>query len=1088
MKCRDRNIVRFLLLTGFLATLLSISAASASVIDAPHNESNKIGCGDCHTYSLWWTYSPAQSRSDYSLIADDLCNKCHGSGGYAPNKLSHSFETMDLMHKQSAGDWQTTCVDCHDPHLQGQLDWLTIEPSVVTDLYLATGKRGTATMSYDSASHSTTFDYVDADARPGWLDPALWSVKTDGTRGLILYINDPAGSSTFEVNSAVESLAIIPGTPSGTGTITVQGEIPDTFSPDAEFSLFYGQLLKQSILTPNTSVMSVKFFDSGIQYDSGLIGGPADPVSNPPEGICQVCHYYTRYHNYDRQRPDPEDIDYPDGARIAVIDHNSGTVCNECHPTAEGFKPINADHTFLSSAGTTCANCHLASEDFVVDTHNGTCGTCHTEAPQLISAVSTGTGNKWPSSPHASGNCYDCHDTDGPGPDDIAGDFSNHPKAFDSDNNPDNGFDGHDGQLIATYGCTNNCHFHAGKDIVAEIHTGESVPSDPCVKCHELTVVDQGTYSGTKLTAKGTYDGSGKLIGSAVSGQGDCEHCHSTIATYWRAHPKQYTHENQVTVTGTGLCFRCHWYDINNKPEDIIDSIHYTVNGSCDMCHGVDGALKSLTAINGPGDCTNCHTSSFALHDISRFVSFDHRTTGLVTPEPADADVHCMLCHNEGQNNPDSPYLILDVHSPLIIPPATLPANYNNCLAYCHDDQGYLIGSAVGHGFADLNGVPNTCSTCHPEELHNHPSHSELGMNGSVAPTDSCVSCHIGDRTVDIHSNDCLLCHEALFRQQHRDLRAGLPNPDTAGDMDGLLDCIECHTQLDTSFFSADSRIPGDKLGHSKDDDHLGKVEGNPGCMSCHDGDPLYSTHFGIGPCTGCHALSGVLIGSAAGMGTGKPAIGIENDCVTCHGTFDLHSSLPIEFSHSLEVSLTPSCGITGCHSEADLVLGIHDLNGCSTCHASTGELRAPAVPLGGDCQTCHTTYFDGHQHGTNSHEVIAGGDTSETISFGQQPCYNCHHDLSWSGIITIHNIDNSGNCATCHESTRTINVNPAYADIAEVILVGDANTPITCLDCHSNATGFDHYCGNGVVNNVGEQCDDGALNSDTSSDACRTN
>ncbi len=91
--------------------------------------------------------------------------------------------------------------DCHDPHLQGQLDWVVIDPSLTTGLYLATGTRGPGLMNFDSETNTTTFEYIDADAQSEWLDPALWSVKTDSTRGLILVVNDPAGSSTFEINN-----------------------------------------------------------------------------------------------------------------------------------------------------------------------------------------------------------------------------------------------------------------------------------------------------------------------------------------------------------------------------------------------------------------------------------------------------------------------------------------------------------------------------------------------------------------------------------------------------------------------------------------------------------------------------------------------------------------------------------------------------------------------------------------------------------------------------------------------------------------------------------------------------------------------
>lgn len=1083
----------------FFGLLSGITTVSASVIDAPHNETNHILCGDCHTYSLWWKYSPAGSRSDYTLIANSVCDKCHGPGQYAPNKLSHSFETMAEMHKAKNGDWQTKCVDCHDPHLQGQLDWEVLDPSLIPNVSLATGKRAPAAVTYDAGTNTSTFDYIDADAQSGWLDPALWSAKSGNTRGLILVIEDANGSMTFEVNSAIESVAIIHGTQPGAGTIEVQGELPATFADGATFALIYGQLLRQKITTPNGSERPVKFFDPNITYSSGITGGPADSVNTPPEGICQVCHYYTRYYNYDRQQPDSNDPLYPDGARVPAMSHNVNSTCNSCHGTDKGFKPINADHTFMTSGETSCANCHSASDDFVVDTHNGTCSHCHDMVagpPILLGSVSTGTTGKWPSTPHNAGNCYDCHDTNGPGPDDITGDFTNHPKAMDSDGDPGNGIDGngHEGQVTATPRCVEVCHFHKNKDIVSEIHTfnpnSYRTPSapDPCVKCHQLTITLAGSYSGTTLLAKGTYPSSGpdagKLKGSAVAGPGDCAHCHTTIASSWQFHPYTGAHSNQVYATGTNLCTRCHVYD-QNSPNKVITTIH---SNKCNLCHEPDqeGALVGLTATNGPGNCSHCHGADFVLHDLSKFVTFNHESYGLVVPEPATADVPCMECHNEG---PDT---ILDIHSPIIIPPQVLPADFDPCLEYCHDNEGYLKGSASGHGIATLNGSVNYCSTCHADHTSNHPNHitsssGDIYMNGFVAPTATCVSCHEGDRTAVVHNNKCLLCHEALFRQEIAVLRAGLPDPATYGNADGHLECIECHTKLDATFYSTDSRTTGDKLGHTKDTDHAGKVEATPGCATCHDGPPLYTVHQTF-LCVTCHTPKGVLKGSASGHGTGKPAVGVQNDCVSCHGTFELHSSLPIILTHTYEVSLTPSCGIAGCHTNPDLVLGIHSTNGCATCHAPTGDLNTPAVPGGGDCVTCHTTYFDGHTHGTNEHYVSVGTDTSVTLLSGSQPCYDCHQNLNWPGTLTLHTINANGGCTTCHTSTRSVNIQAPYTDVPNVILVGSSSTPITCLDCHSDAVDYGHYCGNGVLNGVGEQCDNGPLNSNVTPDACREN
>ena len=50
-----------LMLTGMVFALTGAQAyAEVYVTDAPHNATMDITCGSCHSYSLWWAFSPAQ--------------------------------------------------------------------------------------------------------------------------------------------------------------------------------------------------------------------------------------------------------------------------------------------------------------------------------------------------------------------------------------------------------------------------------------------------------------------------------------------------------------------------------------------------------------------------------------------------------------------------------------------------------------------------------------------------------------------------------------------------------------------------------------------------------------------------------------------------------------------------------------------------------------------------------------------------------------------------------------------------------------------------------------------------------------------
>ncbi|MDP2104488.1 MAG: cytochrome c3 family protein, partial [Desulfobulbaceae bacterium] len=607
------------------------SPTSASVIDAPHNETQGVKCSDCHAYSLWWQYSPAtNSNTSYTQITNDVCNKCHAPGRTAPNKIGHNWESMADTHDTYLGTWDTNCLDCHTPHYQEQLSWLNIDPGLSSELYLVNGTISAGSLQVNSGNNTTTFSYKNVDAHLSWINPALWSEKSLPGRGLILLIKD-SQQNTFEINAAIETTPIIPGSANGSGTITVQGSIPISYNTaDTEFSLIYGQLLKKTINTPNSGARDVKFFDASISYAEGKTGGTADPVSNPPQGICQVCHTNTKYYNSDGLQPDR---DNPTGPRIAASPHNASAPCTGCHSISQGFRPTNADHTFISSAGTTCTSCHNQS-DIITDTHRGNCTNCHKGTlPGLIAPFSS---PKWPTlsgQTRQTGTCYDCHSP-------IEAAFTAHPKAFD-----------HLGQVDPHPNCT-GCHFHNNKDVVSVIHDSDrdhngSPDGSPCSTCHNLT------YN----TNTGAYSGSGALIGRAAQrGPGNCTRCHNEIAVNFFVHPKSNDHTNQVVATPQ--CANCH-------DGDPVNDVH---SWSCGMCHvPPTGLLKGVALTKGPGDCMNCHTNFF-IHTNANALNHSVEVT---------TSTLCIDCHTSAN-------LITDLHG------------RNGCNT-CHDQFGALVGSAAGH-------------------------------------------------------------------------------------------------------------------------------------------------------------------------------------------------------------------------------------------------------------------------------------------------------------------------------------------------------------------------------------------------------
>jgi len=268
----------------------------SSVLDAPHNQARGIACSDCHSYALWWQYSPTPNSPEYGAITSAVCATCHAT-------LSHSSVAMGDSHRSDLGPWAVNCLDCHGVHRQGQLDW---RGANAAELYLV---RGTIAGNFTTHGGQTTFDYTGVSAAPEWSDPATWAQKNDTlpARGLILVAEPSTAQGTFEVVAAT------------TASITIKGGI-DPGLAGKPFGLVYGQLIRSSLDVPTLGLRAVKFFNP-----KNPVGGYTDSNS-PATGICQACHISTRYWTNDG----------------AGNGHHAGRNCTDCHRTAQGFRLLRA--------------------------------------------------------------------------------------------------------------------------------------------------------------------------------------------------------------------------------------------------------------------------------------------------------------------------------------------------------------------------------------------------------------------------------------------------------------------------------------------------------------------------------------------------------------------------------------------------------------------------------------------------------------------------------------------------------------------------------------------------------------------------
>ena len=378
-----------------LAFVLMARISGAAVLDAPHNDTNNIGCKDCHSYSLWWKFSPVQS--DPTLRTEQvnaICLKCHGTTGPEIAGVTHSSLAMGSLHRggdDGLADWSRLCTDCHDPHFQAQLNWQGQVPD--SELFLVTGDLAEAPQPTGDGSpaspYTTTFKFNNLSVqKPYWSNATTpWTAKSGTTgRGLMLVLTTGQPDATFEVTMVDE----------GQSTITVMGKIPSSYPGGTHFGLIYGQLIRQQVAGP-TGKHNVKFFDPN--------GGFVDPENN--DGLCQVCHTLTNHflNNATEAATDHQERTDDNGATGAA------SRCTYCHKHGRGFAPgsDSGKHPDHLAMGVACTVCHIPGGGVMDPLTAIGCNTCHQDG-RGGPPNDTDYRNHWNDlDPNYSLNCTACH-------------------------------------------------------------------------------------------------------------------------------------------------------------------------------------------------------------------------------------------------------------------------------------------------------------------------------------------------------------------------------------------------------------------------------------------------------------------------------------------------------------------------------------------------------------------------------------------------------------------------------------------------------------------------------------------------------
>ncbi|MFW8602265.1 Ig-like domain-containing protein [Desulfobacterota bacterium M19] len=993
-----------------LVILLVATSAQAYVIDAPHNETNGITCSSCHTYSLWWQYSPSDQRAttpDRNTIVNTVCMQCHNGSGTAPAARTHSSAVIGSpLH----GTWGIGCTDCHDPHYQGQLSWV----GTPTSPFLITGTINSAT--YDSAMNQTTIKYSSPTTNTNWPPSGAaasdqdWANKSasNPNRGLVFVHDTTNTSNTFLIVSATASLVVVKGqldpasiTP---GAVDSLGHTNPATSNT--FGLIYGQLIKDKITPPfGTGSKDVRFFDP----NGGFVEEDASGSGNT-SGICQVCHTGNTASGVTVTTHFSSNGIFP-----ASTDSHYGRQtmnCTNCHKHDKGFKGTGHDVNTFSWAGD-CADCHNDGGFGIVDgVHRGICTLCHNNPGGGRGTTIVGTGGDGDATLGAAladfktATCLTCHPP------------VTYPKPWIH----------HDTAPAQNGNCTTSCHNtttgHAANHSTmvalnsncANCHTGteggvNNVPTDAlnnkvhdaCTTCHEINI----TTKNVELVKVPTTNGltiampDGGTVGGNDGG-GDCVTCHGAYFT------KHKAADHTTAIAGVSPCNGCHTTSAGTATGAPVDYNDPKVHDSCATCHDiVTGSLLSTTAANvngyvrgtmSPGTCTTCHGSYFDYHvhgTTGGYVSHDLTFNPALDLAQAAPGTGCNQCHDDAGLGLGTS--ALSTWEAIKIEHATVggKAQASAC-ATCHDYAGN--GNQSGKPDTPLlttvqdtiaNGLNNTCTTCHTAKKtpNTHGGHNATVFSGDAV----CTTCHtipVSGVVQGIHKNICTLCHTTMA--------GGKGTTITGSDGDATLGAAL------TDFRTAT-------------------------CLTCHPPATF--------PTGGIHH---------------DTTLAINNDCLTCHSNkIYPNAVVPNHTSMIADTSTSPTCA--SCHT--------------GTPGTANGAPISAADPLIHDsCRTCHT--FNVDKRGilvnfTNSKGVNGTGSLPDGGSIGGTDgggeCTVCHT----AAAATFHHTNANakvGNCEYCHDDPRV----PRMAGAWDASTPGDNGnnygtsvpTQMACQECHVSYSG----------------------------------
>ena len=309
-------------------------------------------------------------------------------------------------------------------------------------------------------------------------------------------------------------------------------------------------------------------------------------------------------------------------------------------------------------------------------------------------------------------------------------------------------------------------------------------------------------------------------------------------------------------------------------------------------------------------------------------------------------------------------------------------------------------------------------------------------------------------------NEDCLACHSGrTLVKQTKAGKVSLYVRESAlkGTPHGQLECVSCHTGLDTS------KIP-----------HASKIE-PVNCLACHDGvRSQHRNHKDLVPAGGSVSQQIAACKGCHGSHMSRP---LSESCGGCH------KEEQDRFAHSAhgkalrgQVDGAPTCFT--CHKN-DVVNGrdqarlkIAQEKMCLSCHADNPKVAKRTVPRAGFMASYETSVHGaalakGNASAANcvdchgSHEMLKGVDPAAHVSHAKisETCGKCHPDAAKEYAQSIHGVMASKGsveapvCTSCHGEHNILRPSDPKSPVAHRNLASQV-----CGSCHSSVRLSEKY------------------------------